>query len=90
VKCWTITRELCLLHGMRTSHSNGVAAEIRAELGRQGKNQSQLAREMDRPQQWVQRRLSGATVISAGDLLQFAEALGTSIDSFVPTSKASA
>ena len=34
MKCWTITRELCLLHGMRTSHSNGVAAEIRAELFR--------------------------------------------------------
>lgn len=70
---------------MRTSHTNSVAAEIRAELGRQGKNQTDLARKINRPQQWVQRRLSGATVISVPDLHTIAAGLGVSVSDLLPT-----
>lgn len=76
---------------MRQPTSAEVTAAIRAELGRQNRNQSDLARQMDKPQQWVNSRLNDRRKLSVDDMAAFASALGVSISDLIPSdSRASA
>ncbi len=52
-----------------------VAAAVRAELGRRGKSQASLARDMDVPQMWLNRRLRGEVALSVDELAAIARAL---------------
>lgn len=52
-----------------------VAAEIRAEMGRQNLSQQQLAARMGQAQPWVSRRIKGNASLDLDDLDAFAAAL---------------
>jgi transcriptional regulator with XRE-family HTH domain len=58
-----------------------VAAEIRAEMGRQKLSQVELAKKLGQAQPWVSRRVSGSASLDLDDLEAFAAALN------VPTHK---
>jgi transcriptional regulator with XRE-family HTH domain len=49
-----------------------VAANVRAELARAGRTQTQLAQELQVSQMWVSRRLSGSTPCDPNDVALFA------------------
>lgn len=58
-----------------------VAAEVRAELGRQGHDNRWLAGQLGVSEMWVSRRLRGKTRLTVDDLHQVAAALGiTAVD----------
>ena len=62
-----------------------VAFRVRYELERLGKAQAELAREMDRPRDWLNRRLAGDPVpFTAVELARVAEVLGVEISVFFP------
>lgn len=63
---------------MSQNPTHSVAAEVRAELGRQGRNRSWLAEQLDVSDMWVSRRLRGQTRFTEDDLRRVAEALGVS------------
>jgi transcriptional regulator with XRE-family HTH domain len=76
---------------MHSTTAETVTAAIRAELGRQNRSQSQLARDMDKPQQWVNSRLNDRRKLSIDDMAAFAAALNVSISDLIPSdSRASA
>lgn len=54
----------------------GVAAEIRAWMGRRAIRATQLAQMLGQNNEWVSTRLKGETVISVNDLGRIADALG--------------
>lgn len=53
-----------------------VAAAIRAEIGRQNKTASRVARDADKTQTWMWRRLNEQTAITVDDLELIATTLG--------------
>ena len=53
-----------------------VAAEIRAELGRQKLSQAELARRLGKTEMYVSRRLADGTSLDLGDVLEIAALLG--------------
>ena len=63
-----------------------VAAEVRAEMGRQGRTNSWLAAQLGVSEMWVGRRLHmiRKTDISEDDLDRIAEALGVPVATFLP------
>lgn len=61
-----------------------VAAEIRAELGRQKMNQTELADALDMPINSLRRRLSGETTISVDDLFAIAYHLDVPVTRLLP------
>lgn len=75
---------------MQQTPSAEVTAAIRAELGRKNLSQSGLAREMDKPQQWVNARLNDKRKLAVDDLAAIAEALDIPMASLLPANKASA
>jgi transcriptional regulator with XRE-family HTH domain len=72
---------------MDQTKSQFIAAEIRAELGRQSKTNAWLASELDVSEMWVSRRLRADQVqeISDEELGRIAEALGVPVATFLPT-----
>ena len=58
-----------------TATTTQIAANIRAELGRQNKTRAALAREMDVTEMWVSRRVNAQTPITVDDLTRIADAL---------------
>ncbi len=58
-----------------TATTTQIAANIRAELGRQNKTRAALAREMDVTEMWVSRRVNAQTPITVDDLSRIADAL---------------
>lgn len=58
-----------------------MAAEIRAEMGRQKLSQVELAKKLGQAQPWVSRRINGSASLDLDDLESFAAALN------VPTHK---
>jgi transcriptional regulator with XRE-family HTH domain len=66
--------------------SEHVAAEIRADLGRQGISQRQLAVRLGVSPMWVSGRLSGETAISLDDIVLMAAGLGRPVSYFLPAS----
>lgn len=59
-----------------------VAAEIRAELGRQRITQAALADKLGVSRPYLSRRLSGETPLSVGDVAAIAELLGVAVSTF--------
>src|SRR5664279_3644273 len=65
-----------------------IAAEIRAEIGRQRSVQSVIALEaFGRPQQWLNRRLNGEVAFTAAEVLTIAEWLGVDAIDWIKTAK---
>ena len=60
---------------MTTTTTTQIAANIRAELGRQNKTRAALARDMDVTEMWVSRRLNAQTPLTVDDLTRIANAL---------------
>lgn len=58
------------------SFSDAVAAEIRAEIARQGLSRGAAADRIGVPDYWLTNRLSGRTSISLDDLHRIATGLG--------------
>lgn len=69
---------------MPTSLNDSVAAEIRAELGRQRISSAELARRLGRSDAWVSYRLSSRHALSTDDLERIADALDVSVHCFLP------
>ncbi len=60
---------------MTSSLPGRVAAEIRAELGRQKLSQAELARRLGKTEMYVSRRLADGTSLDLGDVLAIAALL---------------
>jgi len=71
---------------MTRSLTDTVAAEVRAELGRQRKTGAWLARELGVSEAWVSRRLGEKAPhpMSVRDLEQIASALKVTVASLMP------
>lgn len=69
----------------RDPHRDAIAAEVRAEIARQGKTQREIAAMIDLPQSSLQLRLKGDRPFRAEELTKLAEALGIPADRFLPT-----
>jgi len=67
---------------------DSIAAEVRAELARQGKTQRDIAAVLDLPQPSVQLRLAGKRSFRAEELAKLAEALGVPVSRFIPEAAA--
>ena len=61
-----------------------VATEIRVQMARHDVRQSQLAREIDKTEQWLSVRLRGRQPIDMNDLALIAGALGVGIHDLLP------
>lgn len=64
-----------------------VAATVRAELARAGRNQQSLAAHLFMSQPAVSRRLSGAVSFSIDELVSIAAFLDVDVTLFVPQGK---
>jgi transcriptional regulator with XRE-family HTH domain len=56
--------------------SEGVRAELRAQMGRLDLTQTQLSSLMGVDARWLSRRITGATPMTTTDLVKIATALG--------------
>ena len=65
-----------------TFHAS-VAAEVRAEMGRQRVTQEQMAALLGRSREWVRRRTHGDQPFSTDEIEQIAGVLGVPISNFV-------
>lgn len=61
-----------------------VATEIRVQMARADVRQSQLAREIDKTEQWLSVRLRGRQPIDLNDLALIARALGVGVHELLP------
>ncbi len=61
-----------------------VATEIRVQMARADVRQSQLAREIDKTEQWLSVRLRGRQPIDLNDLALIAKALGVGVHELLP------
>ena len=61
-----------------------IAAEVRAELARQGKTQREIGAVLGLPQPSVQLRLAGKRSFRAEELALLAEALRVPVSQFIP------
>lgn len=61
-----------------------IAAEVRAELGRQGKTQRQVAEQLGMTQQSLNLRLMGMRSFRAEEIAKLAEVLGVPASQFLP------
>lgn len=64
---------------MTQSLTETVAAEIRAELGRQQTSAAELAKRLGVSGTYVWRRLNGQAALSTDDLERISDALGVSV-----------
>lgn len=64
---------------------DAIATEVRAELGRQRKTQREVGQMLGLPQSSIALRLNGKTPFRAEELVALAEALGVSVDRFIPS-----
>lgn len=62
-----------------------VAAQLRAEMGRQELTNEQLAARLGVSDMWVSRRKQQKTQISMADVERLAEALNVPVEYFYPT-----
>lgn len=69
---------------MSQSTTEYVAAEVRAELGRQGHDNTWLAAKLEVSDMWVSRRLRGVTEFSADDVIRVARALDRPASQLLP------
>lgn len=66
--------------------SERVAAEVRAEIARQGLNQASMATRLGWSQPFLSRRLAGVVALSVGELVVIADNLGVPVAQFFPSS----
>ncbi len=64
--------------------TEAVAAEVRAEMGRQDVNGAQLAQRLGVSEMWVSRRIRGITPLTVSELADVAKALAVPIAKFLP------
>lgn len=76
-----------MLVGMNTFHlaSEAVAAEVRAEMGRQRKTQAELASVLGITTATAARRLSGAVPFDVVELMQLSEWLDIDAAGLMPS-----
>lgn len=67
-----------------TRLTDRVAAEIRAELGRQGITALEIAQRLSVSRSWMSYRLTGQQVIDLDDVEKIAAALGVPISQLLP------
>lgn len=67
-----------------------VAAEIRAEVARQRVTHRELGRRINLSQPQVTRRLNGRLAMDTAELERIAQALGVSVDRFLPRQQSKA
>lgn len=72
----------------RDPYRDAIAAEVRAEIARQGKSQREIAAMIDVAQPSLQLRLKGDRPFRAEELVKLAEALGVPADRFLPAAPA--
>lgn len=74
-----------VLKPQEATPSQRVAREIRAELGRQGLNQSDLARRLGQTPVWVGTRvgIKASVPLRVEDVVEMAEALNVSVQGFL-------
>lgn len=70
---------------MAVTYSDSVAAELRAEIARQRRTQGDLAQALGWTQQYLSRRLTGATPLSLDDVEKLARILGIPLAELVAT-----
>lgn len=70
---------------MTSSLPSRVAAEIRAELGRQRLSQAELARRLGKTEMYMSRRLADGSSLDLGDLLAIADVLGCHVETLLPS-----
>ncbi len=70
---------------MSTTPTPKIAANIRAELGRQNKTRAALAREMGVTEMWLSRRVNAQTPFTVDDLATIAAALDVPMADLLPT-----
>lgn len=68
--------------------SSIVAANVRAEMGRAGLNQAQLATALGMSEMWMTRRLKKGVAFTADDIAMFASFFGVSVADLFDTKKA--
>jgi transcriptional regulator with XRE-family HTH domain len=69
---------------MTQSLNDTVAAEVRAELGRQRVTGAELAKRLGVSGVWVSRRLSGHQSLTTDDLEAISTALAVPVSAFLP------
>lgn len=69
---------------MSTTATPQIAANIRAELGRQNKTRAALAREMGVTEMWLSRRVNAQTPLTVDDLARVAAALDVTLPHLLP------
>lgn len=67
-----------------------VATEIKVQMARADVRQSQLARQIDKTEQWLSVRLRGRQPIDINDLALIARGLGVGIHDLLPTPEVAA
>jgi len=67
-----------------------IASNVRAEIARAGHTQSSLARQLNRSQSSLSRRLSGELPFDVHELTEIADALGVTLGTLIGEEKASA
>jgi transcriptional regulator with XRE-family HTH domain len=73
---------------MTQSLNDTVAAEVRAELGRQRVSGAELAKRLGVSGVWVSRRLNAHQPLTTDDLEAISRALDVSVTAFLPGSAA--
>lgn len=68
---------------MTQSLNDRVAAEVRAELGRQQLSVNELARRLGMSQPYLSRRMTGAVPLDLQDLEAIATELGVTVESLI-------
>jgi transcriptional regulator with XRE-family HTH domain len=66
-----------------TTLSAALAAELRAEMARANVSGAELARRLEVPASWVQRRMSGASPLTVEDLERLAAGLQINLESVI-------
>lgn len=64
-----------------------IAAEVRAEMARQGLTQQALANKLGCNQPYLSRRMTGAVPFDVAELVELAEALGVPLAQFLPAAE---
>lgn len=65
--------------------SERVAAEIRAEIARQGMTRAAVAVRLGWTEQRLSSRMTGKVALTVGELTTIADALGVPVTQFLPT-----
>lgn len=61
-----------------------VAEEVRVVMTRQCRSQTEVAKALGQPQQWLWRRLSGRTPFSVSEFIRIADFLGVEVTDLLP------